>query len=287
MKIAITEQTEVDQLFVDSLTGSDPRIQVVGSELSAAELVAVSDAIADDLAEEPYPFMVGPDAPADSVENVDTRTTYPKHTGGRHLVLDQISGSRLSNCTSAFTIKSDNGAFMGLTAGHCASGYLADKISIGNDYLSRSGINSYRGPMQNSSDAMRYSLADGADRDDNIFVNGSSNQYRDLQPPRYTMDTLDVGDHLCFQGVTSNNGNCGNVRYANVNVKDDEGHVVSHQFVIDYPCAGGDSGGPMYHVRSDGTAMAAGVVKGAGSVGCFFSQIGYALDDVNASLYYR
>jgi len=134
---------------------------------------------------------------------------------------------------------------------------------------------------------MRYSLADSSDRDDNIFVNGSTLRYRDLQPPRYTMDTLGNGDHLCFQGITSDNNNCGDVQYSNVNIKDNEGHLVHHMFGIDYPCAGGDSGGPVYHVRDDGTAKAAGVAKGTGSGLCFFSQIGYPLDDVNSSLYYR
>jgi len=179
MKIGLTDRSEADQRFADSVTGND-RVIVVPARFTQAELESVSDSITADLKDQQYPFMVGPDvsagivtvqlpaarveavtsrlaavlaaAPAsnvrnalakvnhdhadvstlvnvsggfDGLTNTDTRETYPKHTGGRYLVLDQISGDRVANCTSAFTIISDNGASMGLTAGHCATGYLA------------------------------------------------------------------------------------------------------------------------------------------------------------------
>jgi hypothetical protein len=88
--------------------------------------------------------------------------------------------------------------------------------------------------------------------------------------------------------MTSDNNNCGQILYRDQNVKDDEGHIVRHVYVMDYVCLGGDSGGPVYSVRSDGSAKAAGVVKGSINVSwCGFSQIGYALASTDTHLYYE
>ncbi len=178
---------------------------------------------------------------------------------------------------------------MGLTAGHCASGHLEDRVHIGDNYLSRSGMNSYVGKSESNSDAMSYTLPDESHRDDNMFVDGDTIDYRDLQPPRYTMDTLDQGDRLCFQGITTGSNNCGTVVHTdlNTNPTGPGSNPLRHQFTLSHGCAAGDSGGPVYHVRDDGTAKAGGVVQGAASGLCYFSQIGYALGHMDAERYYN
>lgn len=88
--------------------------------------------------------------------------------------------------------------------------------------------------------------------------------------------------------MTSDNNNCGTIVYRDQNVADDENHVVRHVYIMNHPCQGGDSGGPVYSVRRDGSAKAAGVVKGSvNGSWCGFSQIGYSLSATDTHLYYR
>jgi hypothetical protein len=119
------------------------------------------------------------------VEPAVSRTTYPNHNGGLSLVLTHIGNGTRVGCTSGYTIESVNGAMMGLTAGHCASSYLGDNISIGGTHLSRSGQNSYLGASPRPSDSMRYSLAAASHADDNVFVNGTSRKWRDVNGPSF------------------------------------------------------------------------------------------------------
>lgn len=221
-------------------------------------------------------------------KNAESRTTYPKHKGGRSLTVDLDNGLS-EQCTSAFTVETNaSAAPAGLTAGHCARGYLIGGVWVGAHYLARPGKNPYRESTVNDADAMRYGLPSSSDMSDDIFVNGTRRLNRDLQAPRHTVRSLKTAVKVCFQGTTSDNNNCGAIRFRDQNVKDDEGHVVRHVYVMDYPCQGGDSGGPVYSIRSNGSAKAAGVVKGSiGASWCGFSQIGYALAATDTHLYYE
>jgi hypothetical protein len=219
----------------------------------------------------------------------DSRTTYPLHNGGLSLGLENIQTGVGSGCTSGFTIVSGGGTYMGLTAGHCASGYLTENISIGGDHLSRSGQNSWLGVSPRPSDSMRYSLADPSHKNDNIFVNGSTLDYRDVNAPSFSQANLQTGTRVCFQGVSSDNNNCGYVEATDIQQpfnKDGIVKEIRNIWSMRFPVIRGDSGGPVYHVRDDGTAMPAGIVTGGGDV-MFFSHIGPALANIDASLYYR
>lgn len=124
--------------------------------------------------------------PWSGFRNTESRTTYPRHKGGRALTVDLANGYQEA-CTSAFTVETNaSGAAAGLTAGHCARGYLVGGISIGSHYLARPGLNPYRASNVNQADAMRYGLPSPPDKSDNIFVNGVNRLNRDLQAPRHT-----------------------------------------------------------------------------------------------------
>lgn len=220
----------------------------------------------------------------------DTRTTYPKHNGGLELILRNITSGASSRCTSGWSVVSDNGTRMGLTAGHCASGYLTENISIGGDHLSRSGQNAWLGASPRPSDAMRYSLASQTHADDNVFVNGESTEYRDANGPAFTQSNLYTGTRVCFQGVSSNNNNCGYVEATDIAKTFTKAggptKTINNIWSMRYPVIGGDSGGSVYEVRSDGTARPAGIVTGGTDV-MFFSHIGPATNNVATSLYFR
>jgi hypothetical protein len=223
-----------------------------------------------------------------------TRNTIPPHAGGLNLTTYPLSGGGGSSCTTAYTVQSSGGAIMGLTAGHCATGYLADSVYVGNTYMARSGMNSYRATEPVNSDAMRYSIPseDLGTRAQytRIFVNGSgtssSPTYRKVVSPVYTVSNLIVGTKLCFQGRTSGANNCGLVDKVNISkTTDTAGESTQHVWRMKYPPQHGDSGGPVYHVNADGRARPAGVVMaGAGTNYTYFSHLQYVFADIAVTM---
>lgn len=219
------------------------------------------------------------------------RTTYPPHTGG--LEVDVVKNGTTTGhaCTTGFTILTDSGQ-MGVTAGHCANGVpLSDQVSIGSHYLSHAGMNTFVGHSSFSSDSMRYSIP-GNNGSRLMLVGGSTSSptYRKVMGPRFTMTTLKKGVRVCFQGINSGNNNCGNVSKPDAKYTYN-GKTMNHMFTMGVGSYPGDSGGPVYHVRPDGTAQVAGITTLANgsssgvSTSSIFSEIGYVLSDLDASLY--
>jgi hypothetical protein len=69
------------------------------------------------------------------------------------------------------------------------------------------------------------------------------------------------GLSLCFEGMTSDNRNCGAVVRANQWLCCDATGRSFHFTCINYPSGPGDSGGPVYRVFSGNRAAAAGLVS--------------------------
>lgn len=272
----------VDGTFSIGESTSDNRLEVAVSSQALANIVtSVLEAL--NLPSTILDLSVSEDA---GIERTATdREVYPPHSGGLFLSLDDLNSSRWNGCTSGFSIKTSAGTHMGVTAGHCSDGYLAADIYIGNDYLSRSGQNSYWAATTSNSDALRYTVPSGHSWQPKILVGSGS--YRWVTSPAYTPSTLQQGVNLCFQGITSDNNNCGNIVRRDQSSRDSRGRTTKHLYFINFTGKGGDSGGPMYHVNSNGTAKPAGIVVGGTSGYTGFSPISYVLSDMNASLYFH
>lgn len=323
--IMFTSMTGSDQALLDAASGHDPRVIARPATFTRAQLQSAQSRLLAALATLPGQFQVGEDTqgnqlqaivgttamrdlisktlgdialppaivsvkvdPDLGVSRLTNRTVYPPHAGGLALVLDDLDTTRVDKCTSGFSIKSTGGTQMGVTAGHCSRGYLQAGITIGADYLSRSGMNSYWASSPANSDALRYTVPSSASWSPKILVGEGS--YRWVTSPRYTMDTLQEGTSLCFQGVVSDNNNCGTIQRGAVNVgiiDEEDNRITYHTFGINYAAQSGDSGGPVYHVNTDGSAKPAGIVAAGANGRMYFSQIGYLLDDMDASLAYH
>jgi hypothetical protein len=309
--IMFTNLTVRDQELLDTITDGDKRVVAAPATYTARELDEALNLLSDKLDKLNEDFRIGlrPSANAlaltvanrdmaqivsdvlveanlptgivqltvgdSAIEPALNRNSYPPHAGGLRLELTDLDDLSVGLCTSGFSILSDGGTHMGVTAGHCATGYLADGISIGNDYLSRSGQNSYRGHSEMNSDSMRYTVPSGDAWHAKIFVHGDTIDYRWVDAPRYTMDTLQEGTHLCFQGTSSDNDNCGDVFDEDVTTRSGSKEL-HHMFGIDHAAIRGDSGGPVDHVNSDGSAKPAGIVQGIDPSNhnyMYFSQI--------------
>jgi len=188
------------------------------------------------------------------------RNQYPPYEAGLELTL--TDGTFVGVCTSAFTIFSAaTGQFYGTTAGHC--GDTGTAVAIGATGVSNIGTNSLWNREPSNSDAARFFIPALSQTDD--IYTGGVNGHRDVAG-QLNNAGLTAGTRLCYQGVTSGNNNCGNIRAdwvdqaVTLNV-DGVDHVINHSWCIDWDARPGDSGGPVYRVNANESATAAGIVS--------------------------
>jgi hypothetical protein len=189
-------------------------------------------------------------------------------------------------CTTSFTVRrADNNLFRGLTAGHCDN-YNPNDGWMGTPLVRVGAVatNSYYASNPTNSDAVRIEIPQNQ-ATARIFVGTG---HRTVKSPRYVAGDLKSGVNLCFQGIASDNNNCGNINRVDIAVTDTRGVVHNHTWSINFDAFPGDSGGPVYGVRTDGNAKPAGMVWGQHnpSNDMLFHAIGYVMQDVNVNLYY-
>lgn len=188
------------------------------------------------------------------------RNQYPPYEAGLELTL--TDGGFVGSCTSAFTIFSAaTGQFYGTTAGHC--GDTGTAVAIGATGISNIGTNSLWNREPSNSDAARFFIPALAQTDD--IYTGGVNGHRDVAG-QLNNAGLVAGTRLCYQGITSGNNNCGNIRNDWVDLAvtlevDGVNHTINHTWCINWDARPGDSGGPVYRVNADNSATAAGIVS--------------------------
>jgi hypothetical protein len=134
------------------------------------------------------------------------RNEYPPYEAGLELTL--TDGAFVRRCTSAFTIFSRlTGQFYGTTAGHC--GDTGTAVAIGATGISNIGTNSLWNREPSNSDAARFFIPAVAQTD--YIYTGGVNGHRDVAG-QLNNAGLVAGTRLCYQGITSGNNNCGNIR---------------------------------------------------------------------------
>jgi hypothetical protein len=183
-----------------------------------------------------------------------TRNSFPPNEAGLGVTIAR--GRTLLRCTTGYQFRNAYGHF-GTTAGHC--GLMGDGLAIGRYWVDTIRINGYQGRATVRADVSGYAL--------NIHpwlgrpvVHVQGGIHRRVVS-RYTNAQLSAGMRLCFEGITSDGGNCGSVVRANSVICCDAGH---HTFVfscINYASRAGDSGSPVYANRPDGTVVAAGALS--------------------------
>jgi hypothetical protein len=180
----------------------------------------------------PVDFLVSPSF-APRFAHVD-RAQYPPYEAGLLLTLGGAEAN-FSQCTSAFTIYSAATAqYYGTTAGHC--GDTGATIAIGGTGISNVGTNSLTNREPSNSDAARFFIPALTQTDD--VYTGGINGHRDVSGLLANAGLV-AGTRLCYQGITSGNNQCGNIRAdwvdraVTLNV-DGADHVVSHSWCIDW-----------------------------------------------------
>jgi len=193
---------------------------------------------------------VEPDARIE-VQSLATRDTFPPYQAGLGITI--AVGRTLLRCTTGYIFRNAYGNF-GTTAGHC--GHVGDGVVIGRSIVDSIRKDGYQGVRTVRADLAAYSLS--AHRWSywgNVLVQGGIER-RVVNKLSNTQITN--GLRLCFEGITSNGGNCGAVVRTNSTLCCDAG---GHSFVFDcinFPSQPGDSGSPVYQLRADGFVNAAG-----------------------------
>lgn len=136
----------------------------------------------------------------------------------------------------------------------------AAAVSVGLNHVGygQPGFNGYTGGTVKA-DARLYSVKD-AYATKRIMT--GEHQHR-LVTDRIPNGELHKGLPLCFQGQSSGANNCGRISRI-VPVARIEGKIHKESVCIEERLRSGDSGGPVYFVRNNGTARAAGIASWGG-----------------------
>ncbi len=262
--------------------GTDPRRAVVFVEENPLDPDLRAEIEASGVPRDAYTLREG----GGLIPGHATRDTFPPYEGGLRVVMND--GTTSGDCTTWFTGKRTDGTPRGVTAGHCnAEGAVIDPNDdayIGDDNLGKPGGNTYDGDT--SSDAVRIAITSSQLTN---RINTGPNTHRTVKAPRYTTADLNTLDKdICFNGITSG-GVCGLITFADFDQTDTNGVIHRHLYEIDGDSVDGDSGAPVYGIRTnDGTARVAGIVHGssAGTNNMVFHAAGYVLNDLGMCIYY-
>lgn len=184
-----------------------------------------------------------------------TRGTFPPYEAG--LGIRVYVGSVIYSCTTGYLFSSGFGLF-GSTAGHC--GRVGGGVVIGSRIVDSIRLNTYHSDPVVRADVGMTSLS-VLRWPSRPYIHGQGGHR--IVRTRFANAQLSVGLRLCFEGLSSNGGNCGNVVRANSTICCDG---AGHAFVftcIGFPSIAGDSGGPVYYPEPNSRAVAAGMLSAA------------------------
>lgn len=242
--------------------GAPPRIDPGGSaRVRAPRGPSATTAPAspgDDLA---TAVTIEPRAAID-IAPVADRNTFPPYEGG--LSTRIVVGNRINGCTTGLLFVNGFGRFAS-TAGHC--GRVGDGVVIGPRIVDVIRANGYHGYPWVMADASLVSLsARGWASWPEIRAGAGGRDHRGVTG-KYRNAQITTGLRLCFEGVASDSGNCGNVVRANQWMCCD---AAGHEFYyscINFPSRPGDSGAPVFRPTTYPRAIAAGMVSSSVTVG--------------------
>ncbi|MFP5254486.1 MAG: hypothetical protein ACLGI8_01390 [Acidimicrobiia bacterium] len=219
----------------------------------------------------------------------DTRNTFPPYEGGSK-VRNWLPGPGVWNdCTSSFIFLNGYGRFGG-TAGHCTN--INFRVRVGSygsdvDHIRMEAYHSAGVPVL--ADHAMFSLdAGGWSSVSRLHMPNATHRSVKGNLSNPAMDAL-LLKQFCSQGLATE-GSCGGLTFTNLNTCCDDwgkAHRV-YCFYRGVPVSGGDSGGPVYRIRSDGHANAAGVntlwVNVDGNKHSCFSALDYVMWIFGSSL---
>lgn len=187
-----------------------------------------------------------------------------------------VWGNAPSSCTTAFSARIEGGtAGYGLSAGHCSPSGAPVHTYNG---MQMSTVNrSTRYDQDAISDSLRFPMSGTLER--RIYY--VPNTHRTVVAPKFSWGQLfpeeqfgvPNGLRVCFYGVFSNQyrsnaESCGHITVANAYFAYDPDELDDNDeyqwqfatcFLPEYPSVPGDSGAPVYHVKTTGRARPAGV----------------------------
>ncbi len=198
------------------------------------------------------------------------RDSFPPHEAG--LGITVAVGSTRIRCTTAFLFANAYFGFFGSTAGHC--GRIGDGVVVGNVIVDVIRFNSYHSAGTVWADTSLFSLsARGFPGWPVVHAQATHHALSGV----FHNSQMSAGLVLCFEGISSDGGNCGPVVRSNQVVCCDGGGHAYVYTCINHPPSPGDSGGPVYKVRGDLTATAAGILSSSvtinGATATCFSPI--------------
>lgn len=214
-----------------------------------ADIAPPADAPATDVA-----AAVTVEPATDIVIEPQDRRNFPPFEAGQSALI--AWPGRHVACTTGFLFHNRAFGYFGSTAGHCGNfgagvailphiadvvrlnGYFPNKwVMADAAFMSMSAHPWAAWPMVNTGNGVR----------------GVTGRYLNTQ--------LGTGLRLCFEGITSDSGNCGAlVRVNEWLCCDAAGHGYFYS-CLNYPSLGGDSGGPVYFPQGASQAVAAGLVS--------------------------
>jgi hypothetical protein len=184
-----------------------------------------------------------------------SRNSFPPNEAGLGITI--ASGGLRFRCTTGYEFRNGFGMF-GTTAGHC--GRLRDGVAVGNTAMTDSiRMNGYQGHTTVRADVSAYSLT--ANRWPGRAVVHTQGAVHRRVVSRYTNAQITSGLRLCFDGITSDGGNCGAVVRTNSTICCDANHKTFVFDCINFASRPGDSGSPVYAPRADGAVTAAGALS--------------------------
>lgn len=188
------------------------------------------------------------------------------HEGGLYVWIERpppfLPGT-WGGCTTGYTIRKDS-AFYGLTAGHCSFSSASTAVRVGGTegalgtYVGTSSSNTYWCCDPSNSDAVKYSMTASEARG---YILANNNHHRAVRR-QINEAGMPYGYSVCWSGRTTGFERCGNINRTNVSYTDENDRTLFHAYCWNGTALGGDSGGPVYHVRGDLGADATGIVKG-------------------------
>lgn len=164
---------------------------------------------------------------------------------GTAIAVTYADGTGGMGCTAGFLVRTDAGQTGVLTAGHCNKPGQASKVSM------NTGSDSY--PTVGTFNRTVSEGARGEDHDIGLVVLDSDKVPRTSAitgslPVTGVADDLRIGQQLCKFGMKTGQAACGQITDIT------ESKVV---FLAGSQC--GDSGGPVYLMRDDGSVAAVGI----------------------------
>ncbi|HLT69625.1 MAG TPA: hypothetical protein VKZ72_05640 [Acidimicrobiales bacterium] len=203
---------------------------------------------------------VVPDTDIEIAPRAD-RNTFPPYTAGLNTRV--LVGTRWHGCTSGYVFANGFGYF-GSTAGHC--GRVNDGVVIGPAIVDVIRANGYQPHRWVQADAALFSLSAHGWAHRSEIRAGVGGRSQRTVTGKYRNAQIGNGLELCFQGVTSDSGNCAPVVRANQWICCDAAGKEFYYSCISHPSLPGDSGGPVYRPVEPGRAIAAGMVSSSVTV---------------------